>query len=221
MKLFKRLFEAMWAVFKVFMFWQIVLRLVRRYYKFPAPAFLGRVLDSDYRRNLQPPGLIIERSGIQFGMKVLEIGPGSGAYTTYVARAVGEQGKVYALDIQTDMLAQLKARIDSPENADIHNIELINRSAYELPFEFSSLDLVYMITVLQEVPDKERALKEVMRVLKPGGIFAVTEFLPDLDYPWMSTTAQMGLKAGFLIDAMEGNLWNYTVRFRKGDQAIR
>jgi ubiquinone/menaquinone biosynthesis C-methylase UbiE len=215
MKLFKRFFDAVWALFKVFLFLQIVLRLVKRYYKIPAPAFAGRVLDSDYRRFLQPPGLILERSGIQSGMKVLEIGPGSGAYTTFVARAVGEQGVVYALDLQKDMLAQLKAKLELPENADIHNVELVNRSAYDLPYEFGSLDLVYLITAFQEIPDQQQALKEVMRVLKPGGILAVTEFLPDLDYPWMSTTAQMGLKAGFLIDAMEGNLWNYTVRFKK------
>jgi ubiquinone/menaquinone biosynthesis C-methylase UbiE len=215
MRLFKRLFDAVWGIFKAFLFLQVILRLVRRYYKFPAPAFLGRVLDSDYRRFLQPPGLVIERSGIQAGMKVLEIGPGSGAFTTYVARAVGDKGMVYALDIQADMLEQLKAKLALPENADIHNIELVNRSAYELPFEFSSIDLVYMIGVFQEIPDKQKALKELMRVLKPGGILAITEFLPDPDYPWMSTTAQMGLKGGFQIDAMQGNLWNYTVRFMK------
>jgi ubiquinone/menaquinone biosynthesis C-methylase UbiE len=216
MRLIKRLFSALWAVVKVFLFWQLILRLVRRYYKFPAPAFMGRILDSDYRRFIQPPGLIIERSGIQPGMKVLEIGPGSGAYTTHVARVVGEKGTVYALDIQAEMLAQLQAKLELPENEDILNVKLFNRSAYDLPFEFSSIDLVYMITVFQEIPDKEKALKEIMRVLKPGGILAITELLPDPDYPWMSTTAQMGLKAGFLVDAMEGNLWNYTVRFRKG-----
>jgi len=215
MRIFKRLFDAIWTILKVFLFFQLVLRLVRRFYKFPAPAFLGRLLDSDYRRFIQPPGLILERSGIQAGMTVLEIGPGSGAYTTFVARAVGEKGTVYALDIQADMLAQLQAKLELPENEDIDNVKLYNRSAYELPFEFGSLDLVYLITAFQEIPDKEKALKEVMRVLKPGGYLSITEFLPDPDYPWMGTTAQMGLKAGFLIDAIEGDLWNYTVRFKK------
>ena len=215
MKIFKRLFDALAAILKTFLVLQIMLRLVRRFYKFPAPAFLGRLLDSDYRRFLQPPGLIIERSGIQAGMKVLEIGPGSGAYTTFVARAVGERGTLYALDIQAEMLAQLQAKLELPENEDIHNVKLFNRSAYDLPFEFGSLDLVYMITVFQEIPDKEQALKEILRVLKPGGCLAISELMLDPDYPWMSTTARMGLKAGFQIDAMEGSLWNYTVRFKK------
>jgi len=54
---------------------------------------------------------------------------------------------------------------------------------HKLPFDDNSFDVVYTVTVLQELPDKNRALKEMKRVLKPGGILAVTEFLPDPDYP--------------------------------------
>ncbi len=217
MKAINRLFGLCWSLLKTFLFFQLLLRLVRRYYKFPAPAFIGRVLDSDFRRTIQPPGLIIERSGIQAGMKVLEIGPGSGAFTTYVARAVGPKGVVYALDIQEDMLAQLKAKLNLPENQDINNVELVHRSAYDLPYEYGSIDLVYMISSFQEIPDKNRALDEVKRVLKPDGILSISEFLVDPDYPWMGTTAKMGLEAGFKIEAMQGSLWNYTVRFRQGE----
>jgi ubiquinone/menaquinone biosynthesis C-methylase UbiE len=215
MKVIRRLFRFIWSLVKAFLFWQLALRLVRRYIKFPVPTFMGRILDSDWRRFLQPPGLIIERSGIKPGMKVLEIGPGGGSYTIHVARAVGEKGKLFALDIQAEMLAQLQAKLDRTENRDIQNVELLHKSAYDLPFEFGSIDLVYMITSFQEIPDKARTLDEVKRVLKPGGFLAISEFLPDPDYPWMSTTAKMGLKAGFQIDSMEGSLWNYTVRFKK------
>jgi len=52
-------------------------------------------------------------------------------------------------------------------------------------------------------------------VLKPGGILAVTEWLPDPDYPWKSTTIKMGREAGFVLDEAPGNIWHYTVRFRK------
>ena len=216
MKTIAKLIKILWRLLTLILLWQAILRIIRRYFKFPAPWLIGRILDSDYRRRLQPPGQLINRSGIQTGMKILEIGPGSGAYTTFAARKVGEKGYVYALDIQPEMLAQLQAKLDLPENRDIHNIDLINRSASDLPFENDSLDVVYMVTVFQEIPGKQQILKEIMRVLKPGGFLAISEFLPDPDYPWMGTTAQMGLKAGFLIDAMEGNLWTYTVRFKKG-----
>ena len=194
---------------------QVVMRIVRKLVHFPAPAFIGRGLDSNYRRKLQPPDKIIRRSGIKEGMHVLEVGCGSGAYTTFVARVVGGGGKVYALDIQPEMLQQLESKLAKPENEDIRNIELVNSSAYELPFDDDSLDLVYMVTVLQEIPDRNKTLQQVRRVLKPGGILSVTEWLPDPDYPWKSTTIKIGREAGLVLDEALGNLWHYTVRFRK------
>ena len=148
-------------------------------------------------------------------MTVIDLGCGSGTFTTFVARIVGEQGKVYAIDIQPAMLKQLERKLSKADNQDLRNIELKQASAYELPFEDKSIDLVYMITVLPEIPDRGRALREISRVLKPGGILAVTEFLPDPDYPWRSTVIKIGQREGFALDDNQGNLWNYTVRFRK------
>jgi ubiquinone/menaquinone biosynthesis C-methylase UbiE len=84
-----------------------------------------------------------------------------------------------------------------------------------LPFDNGSLDLVYMVTVLQEIPDRNRALHEVNRVLKPGGVLAVTELFPDPDYPWKSTTIKLCKGKGFVVDEVSGNFFNYTVRFKK------
>ncbi len=194
---------------------QVVMRIVRKLVHFPAPAFIGRGLDSNYRRKLQPPDKIIRRRGIKEGMQVLEGGWGRGAYTTFVARVVGGGGKVYALDIQPEMLQQLQSKLAKPENEDIRNIELVNSSAYELPFDDDCLDLVYMVTVLQKIPDRSKALQQVRRVLKPGGILSVTEWLPDPDYPFKSTTIKIGREAGLVLDEAPGNFWHYTVRFRK------
>ena len=195
--------------------WITQAKIVRKMVHFPAPAFIGRLLDSGYRRRIQPPAQLIERSGIKKGMQVLDLGCGSGAFTTFVARAVGEKGKVYALDIQADMLKQLENKLSRPENKDIKNIKLIEGNAYELPFDDASLDLVYMVTVLQEIPDRNKTLAEVKRVLKPGGLLAVTELFPDPDYPWKSTTIKLGEAAGFVMDKVSGNFFNYTVRFKK------
>jgi len=196
-------------------FWITVAKIIRKLVHFPAPAFIGQLLDSGYRRKIQPPEQMIERSGIKKGMKVLDLGCGSGAFTTYVARAVGPAGMVNALDIQPDMLKQLENKLSRPENKDIPNIKLIRGSAYELPFDDGSLDLVYMVTVLQEIPDRNKALAEVKRVLRPGGFLAVAELFPDPDYPWKSTTIKLGEAAGFVVDNISGNFFNYTVRFKK------
>ena len=196
-------------------FWITIAKVVRKLVHFPAPAFIGRFLDSGYRRKIQPPSQMIERSGIKEGMQVLDLGCGSGAFTSFAVRAVGSNGMVYALDIQQDMLKQLENKLSKPENEDIKNIKTILGNAYELPFDDGSLDLAYMVTVLQEIPDRNRALQEVNRVLKSGGILAVTELFPDPDYPWKSTTVKLGTRASFVLDEISGNFFNYTVRFTK------
>ncbi|WP_226990695.1 class I SAM-dependent methyltransferase [Methanosarcina acetivorans] len=198
----------------LFVLLQIAIRIIKRFYKLSPPPFMGRFLDSDFRRKLQSPDKLIDRSGIKEGMHVLEVGCGSGAFTTFVARTVGIKGEVYALDIQPGMLMQLKEKLSRPENRDIRNIKLIKGDAHNLPFDDNSFDLVYAITVIQEIPDKNKVLKEIKRVLKPGGILAVTEFLPDPDYPLKSTTIRLGEEAGLILDKVEGNLWHYTVRFK-------
>lgn len=197
-----------------FVLLQIALRIVKRFYAFSPPAFMGPLLDSNFRRKLQPPEKLIKRSGIKEGMRILEVGCGSGAFTTFAARASGIKGEVYALDIQPKMLMQLKKKLSRPENRDIKNIKLIEGDVHKLPFDDNSFDVVYTVTVLQELPDRIRALKEMKRVLKSGGILAVTEFLPDPDYPLKSTTIKLGEESGFILDKVEGNLWNYTVRFK-------
>lgn len=199
----------------VLLFWLAWSRISRKLRHVPAPPFIGRFLDSDIRRWLQPPDMLIERSGIKRGMTVLDLGCGSGAYTTLVAGIVGEQGKVHAVDIQPAMLKQLERKLARAEHQDIKNIELKQASAYDLPFEDGFFDLVWMVTVLPEIPDRDKALREIKRVLKPGGFLAVSELLPDPDYPLRSTTIKIGQSAGFVLDSNSGNLWNYTVRFRK------
>ncbi|MBI4721765.1 MAG: methyltransferase domain-containing protein [Candidatus Stahlbacteria bacterium] len=194
---------------------KILIRILAKLHPSPAPAFIGRFLDSNLRRKVQSPNKLIHRSGIREGIQVLELGCGSGAFTTFVARTVGENGKVYALDIQPKMLKQLEQKLSKTENKDIKNVELIHGDAYKLPFDNNSLDLAYMVTVLQEIPDRHKALQEIKRVLKPGGMLAVTEHLFDPDYALKSTTIKLCQEVGFVLDEALGSIWNYTVRVKK------
>jgi len=195
--------------------WQVLIRIVRKLKHVPAPPLLGIFLDTNLRRFFQPADKLIRRSGIEPGMTVVDLGCGSGAYTTFAAKAAGKQGKVYAADIQPAMLKQLERKLAKPENRDINNIKPVQASAQKLPFDDESIDLLYMVTVLMEIPDTGKALKEIKRVLKTGGVLAVTEWLVDPDYPLSSTVMKMGEREGFVVDEKAGNFWSYTVRFRK------
>jgi ubiquinone/menaquinone biosynthesis C-methylase UbiE len=195
--------------------YQVVLRLLKKAHRAPAPPFIAWFLDSPARKALQPPERLIVRSGIAEGMTVLEIGCGSGAHTTTAARTVGRSGMVVALDIQSRMLRQASHKIASLGGDDTQNIALTGASASELPYRESAFDLVYMVTVLQEIPDRFAALAEVARVLKPGGIVAVSELLIDPDYVPKSKTIEELTRAGFLVGSAPGNLMDYTVTARK------
>ena len=189
--------------------------VVGRISPFPFPYFMGKYLDSSYRRAIQPHDKLISRSGIKEGMSVLEAGCGSGAFTNYIALAVGNKGKVYALDIQYEMLDQLRKKLMRFENRDIKNIELFNADLCNMPFEEDYFDVVCIVAVLQEIPEVNMALRDIKRVLKHGGILAVTEFALDPNYPLKSTTIKQCEDAGFIFDEIEGNFLNYTIRFIK------
>lgn len=199
--------EILFWLIVILIVWQVVIRIVRKLWHFPAPAFIGRFLDSDYRRRLQPPDLMLTRSGIRDGMNVLELGCGSCCFTPFAVRRTGPAGRVIGFDIQEEMLAQCAKKKNVPE--------LVQGDAYRLPFCENTFDAAYMVTVLQEIPDPHTALVECRRVLKKGGLLGITELLADPDYPLKRTTIRMGEAAGFVTDAVEGGIWNYTIRFKK------
>ncbi len=195
---------------------RILAKTLRRYVAVPAPAFLGKLLDSRFRKKIQPPRVVILRSGIKQGMRVVDLGCGSGTFTFEIARHAGDKGEVFAIDIQPKMLRQLKSKLTREENTSPRKrIRVIGGSAYGIPLKDESVDVCCMVSVLQEIPDREKALREVKRILKPKGILAVTEFVIDPDYALSTTTIKLGIKAGFAVDAVLGNFGNYTVRFRK------
>lgn len=204
--------------------YQILLRVLsktaRRYISFPAPAFIHHFLDSRLRKRIQPPETIVRRSGVSEGMQVIDLGCGSGAFTLAMARAVGPQGRVYAVDIQPQMLRLLNQKLNCDENQDLRDrIIPLERSAYDLPFAEGSIDACCMIAALQEIPDRLRALREVHRVLKPDGILAISEFVIDPDFATPATTVRLAQEAGFHLEEIGGSFWNYTVRLRKAELA--
>jgi ubiquinone/menaquinone biosynthesis C-methylase UbiE len=202
------------VVFTGLMLHQVFIRVVRRYWHFPAPTLIAPFLTSKARRFLQPTQRVLQRSGIKKGMTVLEVGCGNGAYIPTAARMVGPKGTVHALDVQPEMLLLLEKELNKEEHLDIANVVLHQADALKLPFENEQFDVVFMVAALSEIPDVPKALKEVKRVLKPDGCFSVTEFLPDPDYRLEHEIIRSGTKHGFVYETSEGNLIDYTVRFR-------
>jgi ubiquinone/menaquinone biosynthesis C-methylase UbiE len=176
----------------------------------PCPYALAWLVDNPVRRRYM--GVALNHLGIRPGERVLELGPGPGAFTVRAARRTEPGGSLVAVDIQPKMIAALEQRV---QEADLTNVETHVASAYELPLEDESADRAFLVTVLPEIPDRGRALAELRRVLKPGGVLSVTEEFLDPDYPLARTTARWAEKAGFELAERYGNWWRYTLNFRK------
>ena len=197
----------------VILFWLFGIKLIIKYLKFdsaPCPASLSWLVDLPIRQRYMRP--VLDRVGLQPGETILELGPGPGAFTVDAARRLLPGGRLIAVDIEPKMIDQVQQRV---KQADVTNVETHVASAYDLPLEDESVDRAFMVTVLAEIPDPVQGLREVYRVLKPGGMFSTTEEYMDPDYPRRATTIKWAEAAGFEMDERFGNMWLYTLNFRK------
>lgn len=186
-------------------------RVVRKFYKFPVPHYLVPFIDNRLRRNFyQPLEDTPIRHGVQPGMQVLEIGPGRGSYSIATAKRLGPEGKLTTIDIEPQIIGNLKARL---EKENISNIEARVEDVYALPFEDQHFDLIYMITVIGEIPDPARAIGELHRVLKHEGTLVFSELLPDPDYPLCRTLTRWAGQGGFKLKKKIGGFFYYTAIF--------
>jgi ubiquinone/menaquinone biosynthesis C-methylase UbiE len=176
----------------------------------PCPAALSWLVDNSLRRTYMRP--VLDRIGIRAGERVLELGPGPGAFTVGAAERVGPEGSLVAVDIQAEMIAQVDQRV---QQAGLTNVETHVASAYQLPIVDQSVDRAFLITVLPEIPDRRRALSELHRVLRPGGVLSITEEFYDPDYLFLAETIRLVEAAGFRLEERFGKLWVYTANFRR------
>lgn len=115
--------------------------------------------------------------GIVKGMKVADLGAGSGAYALALAKTVGESGRVYAVDVQKDLLRRIRN--------DAHRMGIDARMEFlwgDIEESGGSklaqaiVDFVLLSNTLFQLPDKKAALREARRIVKPGGRLAIIEW---------------------------------------------
>lgn len=118
------------------------------------------------------------------GERVLEIGPGTGYYSVSIAKWLAPDGQLDILDVGQEFLDDT---VRAAAQQGLHNVVPTQGDARRLPYPNDTFDAACMMTVLGEIPDREMALREVARVLKPGGRLVVGEFVFDVD--WVSSRA--------------------------------
>ncbi len=116
----------------------------------------------------------LDQSGVRPGQAVLDLAGGTGDLAAKFSKRVGKDGLVVLADINASML--FTGRDKLLDNGVIGNVDYTQANAEELPFADDSFDCITIAFGLRNVTDKDKALRSMNRVLKPGGRLLVLEF---------------------------------------------
>jgi SAM-dependent methyltransferase len=132
------------------------------------------------------------------GESVLDLGSGGGADVFLSARRVGPTGKAIGLDMTDEMLELARANAAA---AGVENVEFVKGYIEDIPLPDESVDVVISNCVINLSADKGQVLREVARVLRPGGRFAVSDVIAD-DHMDAATRADMQQWTGCVAGAL-------------------
>lgn len=155
---------------------------------------------------------LVRRLWLAPGMRVLDAGCGPGRLTVPVARAVGPEGEVVALDGQRAMLEKLERRVAAEG---LENVRTVLAGLGERELGERGFDRVLLAMVLGEVRDRATAVRELNAALKPGGILSITEVFGDPDYRRPATVRREVEPAGLRLVESFGGFPGYTLNFEK------
>jgi precorrin-6B methylase 2 len=125
------------------------------------------------RESEEQPDEALDALDIKPGMVVADVGAGVGYITTKLARRVGPSGKVYATDVQPEMLERLRENL---ERSQITNVETVLSSQTDPKLPAGKLDLILMIDVYHELAQPQRMLRAMRGALKPDGRLVLVEY---------------------------------------------
>ena len=126
---------------------------------------------------------------IKAGETVCDFGAGTGFHTVKLSKLVGDKGKVYAVDVQKEMITMMQRRFKQEK---IGNVVLVQNTEKDPKLPQNAIDLILMVDVYHELSYPYEAMTELVKALKPGGRMVFVEFrledkkVPILDVHRMS-----------------------------------
>jgi arsenite methyltransferase len=136
---------------------------------------------------------------LEAGQTVLDLGSGGGIDVLLSAKRVGPTGKVYGLDMTDEMLALAR---ENQRKAGATNVEFLKGAIEAIPLPDNSVDVIISNCVINLSGDKDAVLREALRVLKPGGRFAVSDVVVRGEVP-AEVRRNMELWVGCIAGALD------------------
>jgi ubiquinone/menaquinone biosynthesis C-methylase UbiE len=138
-------------------------------------------LEDPERLKWLPVDEVIGAIPLKPGSVVADVGAGTGYVTIPLARAVGEKGRVIAVDIQQEMLSKIREKLAASGNPP--NVDLVEGDAAHTTLPPQSCDIVLMVNIWHELDDYPAVLVEAGRILRPEGELVIVDWRADLPSP--------------------------------------
>ncbi len=167
------------------------------------PPWVGYFLINPLRKLLENPDKILGRF-VREGMNVLEPGCGMGYFTLPMARMVGPQGRVVALDVQAKMLSVLGRRAEKAGLLNRIDLRRIKANRLEIEDLSGEVDFAAALHVVHEVPDQAAFFTDIRKALKPGGKLLIVEPKGHVSQDQFEQTVVTAEKVGFKPEDLPG-----------------
>ena len=178
-------------------------------------------LERDSRQSEERPDIVLESFGLKPGMKVADIGAGTGYYSWRMAKEVGKNGTVYAVELEQEQLDIIAANM---KQRGVENVKGVIGTIMDPKLPEGALDLVVMIDVYHEFSHPYEMMQAVAKSLKPSGRVAWVEFrMEDESVPikrlHKMSEAQVKKEASALplewVETVKKAPWQHVIIFKK------
>ena len=159
------------------------------------PWWLCFTFDNPLRRLIQNPEKIVSPY-VGEGDMVLDVGPGMGYFSIPLARLVGEKGRVFAADVQQEMLNVLQKRAQKAGVEQRITLHLCKKESLGLNTKFNFALAFWMV---HEVPEQESFFEEIRSLMKANGKFLISEPIIHVTKFMCDETIKKAIKAGFTL----------------------
>ena len=190
----------------------IAWRWASRRWALPCPSIMSGAVDGTLADRFAGTEETLERLELQPGMTIVEIGPGPGRLLIPAARRILPGGRAIGVELQEKMLDKLRRKLAKDDPG---NLVLIHADATKPVLPPASVDLIYLCTVLGEIPDRRRALENCFAALRPSGRLVIVEIIGDPHYQTRGRVRELAESVGFTLEKLTGNWRRSTSSFTK------